>query len=287
MSFKVITESSCDLSQMRANAFGIKIIPFSVSLDGADPVPENTLKTEQFYGELRGGKMAKTSALNIAEYTECFEEELKKGNDILHIGLSSGLSASFGCACLAAEELKEKYPERQIVNIDSIGGSLGQGLLAQLCAERAKKGEPLSNVALFAERIKHKITHRFTVGDLQFLKNGGRISPTVAVVGALLNIKPMLTATGEGKLLVCEKVRGRAAAINNLFDAYESVHDVRYKHPPIFISHADCKDDAKRLKEMLKEKHPECEVYINSIGALMGAHAGPDTLAIFFIGEER
>lgn len=287
MSFSIITESSCDLSKYRAEALSVKVLPFSVSVDGKEPMPETALDIKNFYADLRGGSTAKTSALNIAEYEESFEEELKKGKDVLHIGLSSGLSASFGCAVLAAEELSKKYPDRVIINIDSIGGSLGQGMLVQFCAMRRDAGESIQSVASFAESIKGKIVHRFTVGDLKFLKNGGRISPTVAVVGSMLNIKPILSATDVGKLSLSQKVRGRTAAIEKLFSDYKNGQDPDFSDAPVFISHGDCETDARALEKMIIEDDKTKNVYINDIGALMGAHAGPDTVAIFYVGRER
>ena len=287
MSFSIITESSCDLSTYRADALSIKVIPFSVSVDGEQPVAETKLNLKDFYGKMRNGSSAKTSALNIEEYEQSFEEELKKGNDVLHIGLSSGLSASFGCAVMAAEELSKKYPDRVIINVDSLGGSLGQGMLVQFCAMRRESGDSIEKVASFAEDIKKKIIHRFTVGDLHFLKRGGRISPTVAVVGSMLNIKPILCATNEGKLSLTQKVRGRAAAIEKLFSDYKSGQDKGFSDAPVFISHADSESDAKALEKMILEDDKNKTVYINDIGALMGAHAGPDTVAVFYLGKER
>ena len=283
--FFITTESSCDLSRERLSKFNIKQIPFKVLLCDKE-YNSTTLSPARFFSALREGEQAKTSAINMEAYKEFFEEKLERG-DLLHITLSSGLSASYGCACMAAEELREKYPQRKIEIIDSLGGSLGQGLLAELCAKKRGRGYSISQTAAFAKKIAVKIAHQFTVSDLGHLKRGGRISGAVACVGTLLNIKPVLKASDEGKLVTAGKIRGKAAAIKHLCDEFIENADALYSDTPIFISHADCINDAQALKEQLKRVAKNREIYVNDIGALMGAHCGPDTLAIFYICKER
>lgn len=284
-SFFITTESSCDLSPSRLASLDVKQIPFKVLIDDEEH-DSTTLPPKSFYSALRQGKSAKTSAINTEMYKEFFEECLKTG-DLLHISLSSGLSASYGCACMAAEELREKYPDRKLEIIDSLGGSLGQGLLAQLCAEKREAGCSLCETAAFGRKLAPQIAHEFTVSDLAHLKRGGRISGAVACVGTILNIKPVLKASNEGRLITAGKVRGAAASVKRLADGFFETADALYSDTPVFISHADCIDSARELAAMISGKAKNRQIYINDIGALMGAHCGPGTLAIFYICKER
>lgn len=285
--FAIITESTCDLSEKKTKELDIKVLSISVMTDDGTTRPSAEIKPAEFYDLLRNGGTAKTAAVNTAAYLQAFEQELSDGKDVLHLGFSSGLSASYNCACIAATELREKYPDRKIYTVDTLSGSLGQGLLVYLCAKRRAEGQDIDEVRGFAEDIKLKISHIFTVDDLGFLKRGGRISGTVAVVGSLLNIKPMLCANNEGKLEVSGKVRGRTAALERLAEEYATTMDARYFDSPVYISHSDCIEDAKRLADMVWSRCGKREVYINDIGPGMGAHCGPDTLAIFYICKER
>ncbi len=285
--FAIITESTCDLSENKIKELNIKTLSISVMTDDGKERPSAEIRPSEFYAFLRKGGMAKTAAVNTADYLQAFEGELMQGRDVLHLGFSSGLSASYNCACMAAEELRERYPNQKIYTVDTLSGSLGQGLLVYLCAKRRAQGQSIDEVRNFAQEIRLKIAHIFTVDDLGFLKRGGRVSSTVAVVGGLLNIKPMLCANNEGKLAVSGKVRGRAAALKQLAEQYAQTVDARYFDSPIFISHSDCIEDAKRLADMVSSRCGRREVYINDIGPGMGAHCGPDTLAIFYISKER
>lgn len=287
MNYKILTESSCDLSQKRLHELDIEQATFEVSINGQPSVPSTQLSLKNFYDQLRNGATVKTSAVNIAAYSELFERQLKNGNDILHISFSSALSSSYGYAVAAARELMKKYTERRILCVDSPCGSLGQGLLAELCAKRKLCGEKIDDVYAFAEKIKTKIAHCFTVGNLQHLKRGGRISSTAAVVGGLLNIRPMLCADNEGKIAVFGKVRGNRAAIEGLAKTFFETNDPMYSDSPVFISHTDCINEARQLAQTVAEHSGRREIYINDMGALMGAHAGPDSLAIFYVSKER
>ncbi len=286
-SFTIVTESTCDLSKEKLEKWNIVSAQGSFTLDDGTTHTNDSISYEEFFNFLRNGGSAKTAAINSAIYADLFRAEFEAGRDVLYLGFSSGLSATYNCARMAAEELSEEYPDRKIFTVDSLCASLGQGLFVYLCAMKRDEGATLEETYKYAEGLKNNIVHRFTVDDLYFLKRGGRVSATTAVVGSLLNIKPLMYMDYEGHLTVAGKVRGRKAAIQAMVDRFgETALDIN-PDMPVFICHGDCFDDATLLAESVKEQYGVKEVYIDYVGPFIGAHSGPGTLALFFVGKER
>ncbi len=240
----------------------------------------------EFYERVRAGKMPTTSLVNAERYIDTFEPVLKGGSDLLYICFSSGLSGSYNCSLVAAQELREKYPDRKLLVADSLSASMGEGLLVYLAAMEKQKGRSIEEVAQWVEDNRLHLAHWFTVDDLEHLKRGGRVSAAAAFFGGMLNIKPVLHVDDEGHLVPVEKVRGRAASIDAMLKAMEQT--VVDPHEQIvFISHGDSPDDVQLLADKVREKFEPKELYINHIGPVIGAHSGPGTLALFFLATKR
>lgn len=285
--FIIATDSACDLSQEKLKELEVAYCPLTFTVVGEEKEYSNyDLSPSEFYEKMRGGLFAKTSAINIDTFNNFFEPFLKDGKDVLYLAFSSGLSTTANCAMLAAEELNKKYPEQKVVVVDTLCASAGQGLIVYLAVLEKQKGATIDEVAKYAEDIKLNICHWFTVDDLVYLKRGGRISPTVALVGTMLGIKPVLHVDNEGHLVSFSKVRGRKSAIAALAEKYGELNK---KNAPkqVFICQADCIDDANLLAKMLKDNYKVKVDIITDIGPVIGAHSGPGTLAVFFVGNER
>lgn len=287
--YMILTDSSCDLPASIVEQQCLKIQPLVVTVDGTEYrnyPDERELSSVQFYEMLRAGKMAFTSAINVDMFLDSMTPCLQDGKDILYLGFSSALSSTYQNACIAAQELREQFPERTIRCIDSKCASMGQGLLVYLAAQKRQQGLSIGELADFVEQTTMHLCHWFTVDDLHFLKRGGRISATTASVGSILHIKPVLHVDDEGRLINVDKVRGRQAAIKSLFEKIRTTATDIGKQT-IMISHGDCLADADYLAAMVQnELHPK-EIIINPIGPVIGAHSGPGTLAIFFLGTQR
>lgn len=285
--YVIYTDSGCDLSPETLKGWCVPYQCLSFKFDGSDTVYSNTDMDEPtFYAKMRAGGVAKTSAVNSETFFQAFKKVLDEGKDVLYIGFSSGLSNTYNAARIAAEELKESYPFRKVLTVDSLSGSAGQGLLVYLTVEQKKKGASVEEAAAFAERFSTKICHWITVEDLVYLKRGGRISPTVAFVGNALGLKPMLCITDEGKLHSHSKARGRKKAIEALVERYgEYAEDA--ENGTVFISHADCEQDAREVGEKLKARFGVEVKLLTQIGPVIGSHAGPGTIALCFVGTNR
>lgn len=283
----IFTDSACDIKPEQLKEWEVSYINLSFHFEDEDREYSNDeMYISEFYNRMRSGSIAKTSAINPDTYINTFEEILNEGKDILCLAFSSGLSTTCNSARIAADELKEKYPERKIIIVDSLSASAGQGLLLYLMVQKKNSGCTIEEVADYAENIKLNICHWFSVDDLVYLKRGGRVSPTVAFVGTVLGIKPVLHVDNEGRLISVTKARGRKAALNTLIDKCgELGEDI--KNGTIFISHADCKDDADYIAEQIAAKFGGSVDIITDVGAVIGAHSGPGTIALFFVGKER
>ena len=282
----IYTDSACDIKPRLLNEWGVHYteLTFTFGSDGKEH-SDFSMPSKEFYKRMRDGDVAKTSAVNAAVFKAAFEKELQAGDDVLYIGFSSGLSTTVNSAQIAADELKEQYPERRIVVVDTLAASAGFGLLLYMTVQQKKNGAGLDEAAAYAERMKLHICHWFTVDDLVYLKRGGRISPTVAFVGSVLGIKPVLHMDNEGHLINMFKERGRKASIRALAAKYGEL--CMDREAPIFISHGDCKEDADYLVKLVKEQYGAKVDIITDVGAVIGAHSGPGTLAFFFVGKER
>lgn len=287
--FVILTDSSADLGADMAAQLDIQVLPLSFTIQGVTyhNYPDNhEMDPAVFYSMLRKGEQATTSAVNVAQYTEALEPLLQAGEDVLVLAFSSGLSATYNSSRLAVEELKEKYPDRKLYTVDTLCASLGQGLLVYLAAKEREQGKSIEEVRDWVEAHKLNLCHQFTVDDLHFLKRGGRISATTAVLGSMLQIKPVLHVDDEGHLINIAKARGRAASLKALVDKME-ITAIDPKDQIVFISHGDCLADAEMVAQMVKDRMGVQQVYINYVGPVIGAHSGPGTLALFYVGTER
>ena len=289
MPFVLLTDSSADLSAELVRDLDIQVLPLSFTIHNKNyyNYPDNRdMNPHEFYIRLRHGEVATTSAMNVAQYTEVMEPFLQQGLDVLILAFSSGLSSTYQSSRLAAEELMEKYPQRKIFTVDTLCASMGQGLLVYLAARKRQGGASIEEVRDWTETRKLSICHQFTVDDLHFLKRGGRISGATALMGTMLNIKPVLHVDGTGRLVNIGKARGRQAALKALMDKMEQTA-IDPHSQTVFISHGDCPEDAQTLAQLVRERFGVREIVINYIGPVIGAHSGPGTLALFYIGTER
>ena len=280
--YVLITDSSADLSQEMVQELGVTVLPLSFTIQGKTyrNYPDNReMDLPLFYDMLRAGELATTSAVNVAEYTQAVEPILQEGKDVLILAFSSGLSSTYQASVLAAGELREKYPDRKIYTVDTLCASLGQGLLVYLAAQEQRKGKSIEEVRDWAEETKLHLCHQFTVDDLHFLKRGGRISATTAVVGSMLQIKPVLHVDNEGHLINIGKARGRQASLKALVDKMEKTVTEEGRKT-VFISHGDCRKDAVTVADMVRERFGTQDIRINFVGPVIGAHSGPGTLAV-------
>ena len=287
--FVLMTDSSADLSQKMVQELGVTVLPLSFTIQGKvyRNYPDNReMDLPLFYDMLRAGELATTSAVNVAEYTQAVEPILQEKKDVLILAFSSGLSSTYQASVLAAEELREKYPDRKIYTVDTLCASMGQGLLVYLAVQEQRKGRSIEEVRDWAESTKLHLCHQFTVDDLHFLKRGGRISATTAVVGSMLQIKPVLHVDNEGRLINIGKARGRQASLKALVDKMEKTVTEEGKKT-VFISHGDCRKDAVAVADMVRERFGTQDIRINYVGPVIGAHSGPGTLALFYLGTER
>lgn len=288
-SYVIVTDSSADLSAQMAEKAGVQVLPLRFTVGGKTYYnwPDNReMDPRVFYRMLREGEVATTAAVNISQYLDMLEPILQSGTDVLVLSFSSGLSATYDSSRLAAEELREKYPQRKIFAVDTLCASLGQGLLVWHAAQLKDQGKSIEEVRDWVEENKLHLCHQFTVDDLHFLKRGGRISATTAVVGTMLKIKPVLHVDDGGKLVNIGKARGRKASLKALVDRMEETA-IDPAGQTVFISHGDCMEDAEYVAGLVKERMGVQDVRINYVGPVIGAHSGPGTLALFHLGSRR
>ena len=284
--YVIISDSSSDLTKDILNDTDLVLLQLDVLVEGEEPKPNCDVDTKEFYDKLRAKKTATTSAVNIDKFLEIFEPYLADGVDVLYLGFSSGLSGTYNAGLVAAKELADKYPERKIYAVDTLAASLGQGLLVNYAINLKNDGADIDTVKRFVEDNKLKLCHWFTVDDLFFLKRGGRVSAATAVVGSMLSIKPVLHVDDKGRLINVAKARGRKAAIDALLNKMKETA-IDPENQTVFISHGDVIEDAEYLAQRIKSELHVKDVKIGYVGPVIGAHAGPGVLALFFIGTER
>ena len=286
--FVIITDSAADLPDHIVKELGIDVIPLTYFVDEVAYVnyPDHSeMPVSEFYSKLRAGANVHTSAVNVAEFEDAFRAKLEAGKDILYLGFTSALSATYQNAKNAADDLAEDFPERKIYTVDTLCASIGQGLLVYLTCKQKEQGADIDACRDYAERMKDRIIHEVTVDDLGQLKRGGRISGFTAIVGSALGIKPLIHISDDGKLVSIGKIRGRRASIVNIAEkAIAAACDEN--ETPIFICHGDCIEDAELLAKMVNEKLPEKEIIIGYTGPVIGSHSGQGTLAIFVVCAE-
>lgn len=285
--YQIVTDSACDLGLELLSELNVRSVSLTLKFDGEETELKNDdIIAKDFYDKMRAGGVAKTSAVNVDGFKTVFEEILKEGKDILYLGFSSGLSTTYNSARLAAEELQEDYPDRKIITIDSLAASTGFGMLVYLVAKKRDEGVGFEELVEYAKATIPNLVHWFTVDDLVYLKRGGRVSPAVAFVGGLLGIKPVMHVDDEGHLVKVTTARGRTAAIKALADKFGETALDNTKGP-VMICHGDCEEDAKKLSDIIENTYgvkTDITVYT---GPVIGAHSGPGTLALFFLGTPR
>lgn len=286
--FDVITDTACDMPKEYLEKHNVVAVPLGFTMDNVNYEGESGEKIDpkDFYAKLRDGKMPTTYQVTAEQAKGYIEDSLKKGNDVLIITFSSGLSGTSGSFVVAARELSEQYPKQTIKVVDSLCASMGQGLLLDYVLKKAETGCSLEETAQYAEDLKFHICHHFTVDNLFHLKRGGRVSATTAVVGTMLKIKPIMHVSDEGRLVAIGKTVGRKKSLAHLVENLVATNEIQ-DGDPIFISHGDCIEDVEYVTTLLKEKFPKTEIMVNYVGPVIGAHSGCGTVAIFNIGKHR
>ena len=286
--YVIITDSSCDLPEDLVRQWDLTVVPLSVEIGSARfyNTPEEAPDGHTVYSRLVKGEPVKPSAPNVEEFTASMRPILLDGKDILNLSFSSALSATYQNACIAAEELKEEFPDATILTVDTLAASLGQGMLVDLALEQQRQGRTIWEVRDYIESNKLHLCHWFTVGDLSQLRRGGRLSAGKAILGNLLHIKPVLHVDDNGRLVPMDSVKGRKKSIEAMFEKMrETVTEPQSQR--IYISHGDCLDDAQMLADMAREQLGVQSVTIGYVGPVIGAHSGYRTLALFFLGTKR
>lgn len=287
--FKIITDSTSDLPVKLVEELELHVIPMLFTVDGKDYLntpDENELSSHDFYEMLRAGKTSTTTQINLEVFKDEMRPYLEKGLDILYLGFSSGLSSTFNSARLAVTELTEEFPDRKILIVDTLSASMGEGLIVYHAATMRKQGMCLDEVASWVEENKLHLAHWFTVDDLNHLKRGGRVSGAAALIGTMLNIKPVLHVDDEGHLIPVDKVRGRRNSLAELVSHMEKTA-LSPGEQTVFISHGDAPEDARYVEKLVRERFGVQTVYINPIGPVIGTHSGPGTVALFFLASKR
>ena len=285
--YVIFTDSCCDVSPELLAKWGVPYANMTFSFDGEDKEYIGTdISNHDFYDRMRQGAHARTAAINADTFARAFTPILEEGKDILYVAFSSGLSTTVNSAHMAAEELKEQHPDRKIVIVDTLAASAGGGLMVYMAVAKKNEGATIEENAAYMESLVPQHCIWFTVDDLEYLKRGGRVSPLVAFAGGVLGIKPIMQMDEEGHLVKVSTARGRKKAIEALAEKYAEL-SYEEKNTPIFISHAEAENDAKQLADILKQRHGVEVTLITEIGPVIGSHAGPGTIALFFIGKHR
>ena len=285
--FDIITDSGCDMPRSFFKEHGVVCVKLGFTMNNVHYEGESgeSIDEQEFYQKLRAGAMPTTYQITGETAKSYMEKSLKKGKDVLVIAFSSALSGTASSFTVAARELAKKYPERTIRVVDSLCASMGQGLLLWYVLQKAETGASIKETTAFAESIKCKILHHFTVDNLFHLKRGGRVSSATALVGSILKIKPVLHVDENGKLVSVGKTMGRKKALHALVERFFKYRDTA--ETQVFISHGDCRSDAEYVRDLLLERAPELQITIGYIGAVIGSHSGAGTVALFHKGKKR
>lgn len=288
MKILLMTDSCSDLPIQYTRENNIVVLPFSYHFKGEDHVDDfgKSISYGSFYDEVRKGEMSSTSQINSYTFIDEFKKHIEEGYSIIYIAFSSALSGTYSNACMAREEVMSQLPSADISVIDSRSASMGLGLLVYYACEKLKEGMSKDELVSWIEANKLKINHWFTVDDLHHLKRGGRVSSTTAVIGTLLEIKPILHVDNEGRLIPVSKVKGRKKSIKSLVEELKS-RIVDPENQVIGISHGDCEEEARLLEKLIRETVNIKGVVFSYIGPVVGSHSGPGTIALFFFGEKR
>ena len=285
----IMTDSCCDLTDQMARELELEVLPLTMTMDGKEypnTLDGRYITNEEFYKRLRAGKTSTTAAANVGQFEDAMRTVLGRGQDILCLCFSSALSTTYQSAVIAAENLAPDFPERTIRVIDTLSASRGQGLLVYLAAQKKKEGLTLSQLGDWVEDNKLHVCHWFTVDDLNHLKRGGRISGATAFFGTMLSIKPVMHVDDGGHLVPVSKARGRKSSLLELVDHMEKTA-IDPASQTVFISHGDCEGDALLVADEITRRFGNHDIHLNYIGPVIGNHAGPGTVALFFAGSKR
>lgn len=289
MTYQLFTDATADLNdELLAGLPEVKIIPMHVEVGGKEYLfgPGGNIECDEFYSYLRSGQFATTSQINPEVYRKHFEESLKQGTDVLYLCFSSGLSSTIQSARMAIEELKEAYPERTILCLDTLCAAVGEGLFVMEAAKKQAQGMDIYNLYAWLEAHRLNLCHWVTVDTFDHLKHGGRVSATSATMGTLLGIKPLIHVDDNGKLVSVGKPRGKKKALQALLSNMEKGWMPEISKQ-VIIGHGDSLEIAKELRNMVANRFPEAEIYIAPIGPVIGAHAGPGVMTVFFWGSNH
>lgn len=283
--YVIVSDSTLDLSQDMVNDLQIEVIPMKYIINDKICI-DGEHSSKDFYDELRKGVSVSTTQINTEEFFEFFSKYLSEGKDILYIGFSSGLSGTYNNAVNASKQLQEIYPKNKVIVIDSVSASVGQGLLIYYVALKKKAGYSIEELEKWVIENRTKLCHWFTVDDLHHLKRGGRISATVAVIGSVLNVKPLLFVDNDGKLKISEKVRGRKKTLDLMVSKMRNSY-LNVDNLAVSICHGDCLEDAEYVAKKIKDEFSIENIIIRPMGSIIGAHTGPGTLGLGFLGNSR
>lgn len=287
--YQIFTDATADLSaNLMAGLPTVKIVPMQVEISGSTYTygPDGNISVREFYQLQRSGGFAQTSQVNPAVYFDCFEPCLRQGTDILYLCFSSGMSGTFESARLCVEEMKQKYPERNIICLDTLCASVGEGFLVHEAAQKQAEGLTIDELADWVMAHCLEVCHWFTVDTFDHLRHGGRVSPAAAAMGNVLQIKPLLHVDESGGLQVKGKPRGRKKAILTQLDKMEHGWTPEIGKL-VVVGHGDDPDAADQLQRAVIERFPEAEIHIADIGPIIGAHTGPGMLALIYWGNNR
>ena len=284
--YVITVNSTVDLPKEWLEERHVPVVPLKYTIDGETYTDMEGLSAKEFFAKLREGKMSVTSQVNPEEAAELLEPYVKDGKDILHLGFSSGLSGTLNSMRIAGQMLEEKYPEAKVIVIDTLCACLGEGLILYKALQQKAMGKTIDETAQWVEENKLHICHNVTVDDLNHLHRGGRVSKTTAVLGTLVQIKPIIHMDDNGKLQVIGKERGRKKSLNKIVDmAVEQSKG--WDNDIIMITHGDCIEDAEYVAKLVREKMGIDNILINNIGTVIGSHTGPGVVAVFCMGDKR
>ncbi|MBE6996422.1 MAG: DegV family protein [Ruminococcaceae bacterium] len=287
--FVIMTDSCCDLTAEMAAELELEVLPLRLLMNEKDYrnyLDGREIGFKEFYDCMRAGNMGATSAVSVGEFEDAVRPILSAGKDILYIGFSAALSTTYQSSAIAAEQLREEFPDADIRVVNSKCASMGQGLLVWLCAQQKKAGKSLAEVCAYCEETVPSLCHWFTVNDLNHLKRGGRVSAATALVGTMLSIKPVLHVDDEGRLISVSKARGRKASLLALVDEMEKTA-IDPANQTVFISHGDCLEDAQFVAAEIEKRFGPKDIRFNYVGPVIGNHTGAGVVALFFLGTHR
>ena len=286
--FVISTDTTSDLPEDFIQENDIDIHPLTYTFGEEIFGIEQKMSEKDFYARMRGGEMPTTMACNPEQSQEFFEKRVQSGVDVLHIAFSSDLSSTYNNAWIAGKEVMEQYPDSKIIVIDSLSASMGEGLMVYYAVRLKKQGKTIDEVAAYIQEHIQNFCHQFTVDDLNHLYRGGRVSRGTAILGTIAGIKPMLHVSPEGKLTAVGKVRGRKKSLHTLVETMgKTLGEYQNKNDIVFISHGDCLEDAEYVAALVKEQFGVKEIWIHNVCPTIGAHSGPGTVALFYMGGPR